>query len=208
MQYPDPYTPGAGFMPPYLAGRERLLDNAQKYLSAIEKKYPQQSVIYFGLRGVGKTVLLNAVERMADSRNILYEYIEIKERKSAKSDTGYFEQQIASACKKFLYALNFSHTAKGLISDMTDLFVAVGKAAGEAGMAICFFIDEIQYMKSVEIEALVVAIHRCNQLGLPVMIFGAGLPSIIKTIGDTKSYAERLFKFEEVKALNTNEAKR
>ena len=87
MRYPNPYTPGAGFMPPYLAGRERLLDNAQKYLSAIEKQYPQQSVIYFGLRGVGKSFLLNAIEGMADSRNILYEHIEIKERKSSKSDT-------------------------------------------------------------------------------------------------------------------------
>lgn len=246
MQYPNPYTPGAGFMPPYLAGRERLLDNAQKYLSAIEKKYPQQSVIYFGLRGVGKTVLLNAIEMMADSKNILYEHIEIKERKSAKSDTGYFEQQIAGACKKFLHALSFSQAAKGLlkkaltvlkgftvtynpeegsfsagfngdniaeylgsgdlISDMTDLFVAVGKAAGEAGMAICFFVDEIQYMKPVEIEALVGAVHRCNQLRLPVMIFGAGLPKILKSMGDAKSYTERLFKFEEVDALDKAEA--
>ena len=59
MKYPNPYTPGAGFMPAYLAGRGNLLEDAEKYLDAIEKRYPQQSVIYFGLRGVGKTVLLN-----------------------------------------------------------------------------------------------------------------------------------------------------
>ena len=54
-------------------------------------------------------------------------------------------------------------------------------------------------------EALVGAIHRCNQLRLPIMVFGAGLPKILKTMGDAKSYTERLFRFEEVDAL-TEEA--
>ena len=85
MKYPNPYTPGAGFMPVYLAGREQLLEEAERYLEAIERGYPQQSVIYYGLRGVGKTVLLNAIENIADNRNILYEHVEIKERKSQKS---------------------------------------------------------------------------------------------------------------------------
>lgn len=62
MKYPNPYTPGPGFMPAYLAGREQILHDSEKYLDAIENRYPQQSVIYWGLRGVGKTVLLNAIE--------------------------------------------------------------------------------------------------------------------------------------------------
>lgn len=245
MKYPNPYTPGAGFMPAYLAGRENLLEDAEKYLDAIEKRYPQQSAIYFGLRGVGKTVLLNAIEEIADNRNILYEHIEIKERKNQKAEEGYFEQQIANICKKFLHAMSIKETAKSLLrraagvlkgftvtynpqegtfsagvetdgvaeyigtgdlpSDMTDLLVAIGKAANESGSTICFFIDEIQYMKEIEMEALVGAIHRCNQLRLPIMVFGAGLPKILKTMGDAKSYTERLFRFEEVDAL-TEEA--
>ena len=247
MRTPNPYTPGAGFMPAYLAGREKLLEDAEKYLEAIEKGYPQQSVIYFGLRGVGKTVLLNAIEEIADNRNILYEHIEIKERKNQRSERGYFEQQIANICKKFLHAMSIKESAKSLLrraigvlkgftitynpqegtfsagvetdgiveyigtgdlpSDMTDLLVALGKAANESGSTICFFIDEIQYMKEIEIEALVGAIHRCNQLRLPVMVFGAGLPKILKTMGDAKSYTERLFRFEEVDALTEEAAK-
>lgn len=245
MKYPNPYTPGAGFMPVYLAGREQLLEEAERYLEAIERGYPQQSVIYYGLRGVGKTVLLNAIENIADNRNILYEHVEIKERKSQKSSEGYFEQQIVNICKKFLYAMSMKETAKSLLkrafgvlkgfsvtyhpedgsfsakwesekieyigtgelsSDMTDLFVAMGKAASESGSTICFFIDEIQYMKEYEMEALIGAVHRCNQLRLPIMIFGAGLPKILKTMGDTKSYTERLFRFEEVGALKREEA--
>lgn len=58
-----------------------------------------------------------------------------------------------------------------LSDDMTDLFVSMGKMAGKTGYAICFFIDEIQYMKDEEVEALVNAVHRCNQLRLPIMVF-------------------------------------
>lgn len=76
--------------------------------------------------------------------------------------------------------------------------MTMGKGAAKIGYAICFFIDEIQYMKESEIEALVTAIHRCNQLRLPVMMFGAGLPKILKTLGEAKSYTERLFLFEKL----------
>ena len=115
MKNPNPYTPGAGFMPAYLAGREKMLQDAEKYLEAIEKGYPQQSVVYFGLRGVGKTVLLNAIEEIADNKNILYEHIEIKERKNQRSEQGYFEQQIANVCKKFLHAMSIRESAKSLL---------------------------------------------------------------------------------------------
>lgn len=244
MKFINPYTPGAGFMPAYMAGREKLLDDAEKYLDAIVKCYPQQSVIYSGLRGVGKTVLLNAIEGIADNKTVLYEHIEIKERRHIRNDKGYFEQQIAGMCKKFLHQMSLSESAKDIVrkaksalaaftvtynlqdnamsagfsenlisyvntgdlsSDLTDLFVTMGKAAAKIGYAICFFIDEIQYMKESEIEALVTAIHRCNQLRLPVMMFGAGLPKILKTLGEAKSYTERLFLFEKVDALSSDE---
>ena len=83
----------------------------------------------------------------------------------------------------------------------------MGKMAEKTGYAICYFIDEIQYMKDTEVEALVNAIHRCNQLRLPIMIFGAGLPKIIRTLGKIKSYSERLFRFEEIDALSEQDAK-
>lgn len=66
----NPYTPGAGFVPAYLAGRENLIQNAETYLSSIQKRYPQQSVIYYGLTGVGKTALLNTIETSADNLGI------------------------------------------------------------------------------------------------------------------------------------------
>ena len=51
------------------------------------------------------------------------------------------------------------------------------------------------------------AIHRCNQLGLPLVLIAAGLPKIAKIAGDIKSYAERLFKFIPVDKLQEDDAK-
>lgn len=70
MRFGSPYTPGAGAVPKYLAGRDELLKNAEKSIIALVKGYPQQSVVYYGLRGVGKTVLLNAIEEKADLLDI------------------------------------------------------------------------------------------------------------------------------------------
>lgn len=208
MKYANPYTPGAGFMPGHIAGRKESLERAEKYLNTIVLGYPQQSVIYYGLRGVGKTVLLNAIECKTDDMPVLMGHIEIAEKKN-------FTQQITNYSKKFIHKMSFKETAKDFVSkvtgdlsdNLTDLFVAMGKMAEKTGYAICFFVDEIQYMKDEEIGALVNAIHRCNQLRLPLMIFGAGLPKILKTLGKVKSYSERLFRFEEIDALSDEDAR-
>ena len=94
-----------------------------------------------------------------------------------------------------------------LTDDLTDLFVSMGRTALKSEDTIIFFIDEIQYMKINEAEALISAIHRCNQLRLPIMIFGAGLPKILKMLGEVKSYSERLFRFEEIGSLEQKDAK-
>ena len=102
---PNPYTPGAGFMPAYLAGRETLIENAEEYLRSIKARYPQQSVVYYGLRGVGKTVLLNQIEMSADNLGILYTHIEAAEGdKGAKESR--FTNRLVSAINKFLFELN------------------------------------------------------------------------------------------------------
>lgn len=61
IDFRNPYTPGAGMMPKYLAGRNTELESAEQRLLAIKAGYPARSVVYYGLRGVGKTVVLNAV---------------------------------------------------------------------------------------------------------------------------------------------------
>jgi hypothetical protein len=94
-----------------------------------------------------------------------------------------------------------------LETDLPGLFEAVGQAAKEAGRAILLCVDELQYLSETEFSALIMAMHKCQQSQLPVLLIGAGLPQILGLAGESKSYAERLFEFPSVGPLNPDEAK-
>src|SRR5271167_1746651 len=61
----NPFSPGAGSPPPELVGRDPILDQARILLRRVKQKRPEKSMLLTGLRGVGKTVLLNEIEHMA-----------------------------------------------------------------------------------------------------------------------------------------------
>lgn len=90
--------------------------------------------------------------------------------------------------------------------DLPDLFVELGKAAKAREKTILLILDEIQYLTEKEMSALVMAMHRVAQDQLPVVLIGAGLPLLVGKIGESKSYAERLFEFPEVGALSYEDA--
>lgn len=61
----NPFSPGAGTPPPELVGRDSILQDARILLGRVKQKRPEKSMLLTGLRGVGKTVLLNEIERLA-----------------------------------------------------------------------------------------------------------------------------------------------
>lgn len=61
----NPYAPGAGQRPPELAGRDEQLEAFAVVLERIARGRPERSMVLTGLRGVGKTVLLNALRSAA-----------------------------------------------------------------------------------------------------------------------------------------------
>jgi len=61
----NPFPPGAGSPPPELAGREGVLEQARVLLGRVKLRRPEKGMLLTGLRGVGKTVLLNEIERKA-----------------------------------------------------------------------------------------------------------------------------------------------
>jgi hypothetical protein len=64
----NPYAPGAGQRPPELAGRDRELQQFEVTLERVAAGRPDRSMVLSGLRGVGKTVLLNALRSQAVNR--------------------------------------------------------------------------------------------------------------------------------------------
>lgn len=240
IDFRNPYTPGAGVMPKYLAGRDEVIDDASRRIKSIASGYQAQSVVYYGLQGVGKTVVLNKIESVADDSDVLRSYIEVRE-------AGSLIKLLSIKCIGFAQTLSLNEAMKDkagklwsviesfsatwnpedntisigmqdppvefaaagtgdLAIDLTELLVTLGKCAKQADASIVFCIDDIQYIKNVELEALITAIHRLNQLGCPVLFFCAALPKICKTLGDIKSYTERLFNFIRINPLTDDEA--
>lgn len=93
-----------------------------------------------------------------------------------------------------------------LKSDLPDLMLSLGEAAKAANKPIALLIDELQYLTTNEFSALIMSIHKLNQSSLPVVLIGAGLPQILGLAGSSKSYAERLFKFPLIGALEETDA--
>lgn len=81
----NPYAPGAGAPPPELAGRDELLGKASIALRRIASGRFARSIILTGLRGVGKTVLLNRIRQDAESAKIIAVRIEVPEGRSLPS---------------------------------------------------------------------------------------------------------------------------
>ena len=78
----NPFAPGAGSPPPELAGRKEILDQAAITLARVARGRAAKSVMVVGLRGVGKTVLLNRVRANAEDQSYLAEFLETPENKS------------------------------------------------------------------------------------------------------------------------------
>lgn len=234
----NPYRPGAGLMPVYVAGRDEDIQNVEQMFDALTLNIPTQSIIFSGLRGVGKTVLINKLQSIAEDKDIFCKHIEIEERNdfisqiaecsqsflrkvSTKEKFKHLIQKPLEAIKSLVVSFDpgdntFSlsvqdralYLSNNLTQSLTDVFTSIGEAAQKAKTPICFFIDEIQYMKDKQLGALIAALHRANQLGYPVMIVGAGLPKIYKMLSDEKSYSERLFVYKQIGSLTDEQSKK
>ncbi len=230
----NPFSPGAGSPPPELAGRDEVLEQARILLGRIRAKRPEKSLLLTGLRGVGKTVLLNEIERMAQDTHYRTILVEAHEGKSLAvllaphlrrllfnidriAGAGNKVRRSFSVLKSFVGAIKItvgeidigldiepeagSADSGDLEVDLPSLFMAVGEAAQERGVAIALLIDEIQYFSTSELSALIMAMHKMQQRQLPLVLIGAGLPILPGLAGESKSYAERLFSFPEVGPL-------
>jgi hypothetical protein len=77
----NPFSPGAGSPPPELAGRDEILDQARVLFSRVRVGRPEKSLLLTGLRGMGKTVLLDEMERIAQRAGFRTLLIEAHENK-------------------------------------------------------------------------------------------------------------------------------
>ena len=236
----NPYAPGAGTPPPELAGRGVLIERAAVALDRIRAGKSARSFILYGLRGVGKTVLLNRIRLDAEARGIASVRAEAPEERSLPAllipalratllRLSRGEASKDNLLKGMRALASFAKTLKvkyqdieisidadpesgladsgDLDTDLTDLLLTLGRAAGERATVIVLFIDELQYVPEGQLASLIAALHNAGQEQLPVTMVAAGLPQLVGRAGDAKSYAERLFEFAPVDRLEDDNAR-
>jgi hypothetical protein len=234
----NPFAPGAGAPPPELAGREEIIDAATIALHRIRLGRPEKSQLLLGLRGVGKTVLLNRIGEIGEGIGYLVVPIEAPEgqrlarylapalkgtlvRLSRIERAKDYAARAMAALRGFAsafrvsigeveFAVNEPATADSgnLEVDLPELLLATAEAARAAETSVAILVDEVQYLSEEDLRALIVAVHRIAQKGLPLVVFGAGLPQVAALAGEAKSYAERLFDYPGIGPLTDEAATR
>ena len=228
----NPFSPGAGSPPPELVERDPILEQARILLGRIKAKRPEKSLLLTGLRGVGKTVLLNEIERLARADGYRTLSIEAHEDKP-------LGPLIAPNLRTLLYDLNRLAGAgdkvkRGLAvlrSFVGALTVTVGEVSlgldidpeegtADSGdleidlphlfVAVAEAAEERESAVAVLIDELQYFSHK--ELGALIMalhkVQQRQLPLVLLgaglpgLAGESKSYAERLFSFPDIGALS------
>lgn len=135
----NPYAPGAGSPPPELAGRDDLIERAAIALDRIRAGRPARSLILYGLRGVGKTVLLNRIRLDAEAREIASVRVEAPEERSLPA-------LLAPALRATLLRLSRGAAAKAEVSKAM-------RALGSFARALKVKYQDIELSLDVEPEA-------------------------------------------------------
>jgi hypothetical protein len=246
----NPYAPGAGQRPPELAGRDRELRQFEVTLERVVAGRPDRSMVLSGLRGVGKTVLLNALRSLAVKRAWGTGKIEARPDQSlrlplaqavhaAVREVAHRHRdpdkvdQVAGVLKAFALRTELKDRKTGgserrhrwqppidvmaargradsgdLELDLIELFTDVASLAGDLGVGIALFVDEMQDIPVSELSAVCGACHEMSQQGAPLIVVGAGLPHLPVALAASKSYAERLFRYVVVDRLPREMAER
>jgi len=116
----NPYAPGAGMQPPVLTGRDALIETASIDMDRVLAGRPTKGMMLLGLRGVGKTVLLNTLHAIAVRKKFQTARIEAPEG-------GRLPQLLAPELRRILYDL--------------DLIVAVGHKVRQAASVLRNFVS-------------------------------------------------------------------
>src|SRR6185503_13715776 len=239
----NPYAPGAGQRPPELAGRSAPLAAFDVVLERVAHGRPERSIVLTGLRGVGKTVLLNALRSGAVRRGWGTGKLEARPDQPLRrplssalhqavrglshpkpDDVDHvlgviraFAQREAGVDAKLRDRWNPGIDApavKGRADsgdieiDLVELFTDLGGLAADVGKGVGIFIDEMQDLGPDDVSALCAACHELSQSGLPVIVVGAGLPHLPAVLSASKSYSERLFRYQRIDRLSREAADR
>lgn len=217
----NPFSPSFGTSPPVLAGRDVILDSLGDALAS-GPSHPDYTALFIGVRGAGKTVMLNAVEDLARSRgwlalsdsasmaglparlahaaSALLEEIgpaEPKRRLSSVTAAGF------GVGLETVPAPQAEHDLRGILSDLGD-------ALAERGTGLLITVDEMQSGDAEEIREFgSVLQHVSRREQRPVAFIGAALPQVEGTLlsDDAITFLQRCSRYD-IDRLNPQATRR
>lgn len=228
LQTLNPFMPGAGMRPPELVGREKDLEIIDRMTARVKLHAMDRGIIFSGLRGVGKTVLLVACQELAERHGMTTARIEA----TGDADTDY-DAMFAALGRAMIMSghgslfssiqnklaniesisLNFHGIGASIDTNSPDtpgtnsmrlelLVESIAQQLQKKDSGLFLFIDEFQEMASEPLGTLISLQHRMGQDSLPFYIIGAGLPNLPGVLSRSKSYAERLFEYRVIGQLS------
>ena len=231
----NPYSPGSGLTPPHLVGRRDEIDAFDLLVARNRNGRHSRSLVLHGLRGVGKTVLLNQFRDQADRAEWLIVDLEGQSSESGQEAVRRkLAREIALAARRLYRGKGMTDKVKQALGTIRSFGISFGGASLEFGVeaaagradsgrievdfeeliedlvpalkernsAFGLFIDEMQDLEPELLTALLSAQHRAGQRGWPFFVVGAGLPNLPSALSAARSYAERLFNYREIGALD------
>lgn len=191
----NPFRPGAGQIPPFLAGREMELALAEKRLAELVKgRVPARGMLFYGPRGNGKTVLL---ERIAEKARELGIRAERLPARALRHDDRLVEelQERAGLTEGRLSGIQLGPIGaqaqpSAPTRNLSQLLAAwVGAAPGP----LVAQLDEVHTMDSEVGRAFFEAVQTCASDGLPLFLIAAGTPDAPRRVRGAGTFAERAF---------------
>jgi hypothetical protein len=226
----NPYSPGAGLRPGLVAGRQDEIAAFAATVARAELERPVRGLVLTGLRGVGKTVLLNEMANHTEDKDWIVVRLEVRPRgalaalgqltaelaRGVRTKRGNRLTDVAKRALRSVKSLSLTVDPSGTLGatidfdavssgdlevDLAAAVKDVSLAARELGIGVAVFIDEMQELDASAMAALSAAAHAAGQRNAPFVLVGAGLPNLPGKLADAKSYAERLFDYRPLGKL-------
>ncbi len=234
----NPFRPGAGHPPPYLAGREK---ETNEFRLLLEQKPILKNLVITGLRGVGKTVLLESLRPIAVDSGYFWAGTDLSESSSESEHTlsirlltdlfpilssFSFEQTKPETIGfmpieekkevKFTYdvLLNIYQNTPGLEADkLKNVLQIIWNIVKLKVKGIVIAYDEAQILKDKAKEKqypfslLLEVIQYLQRMEIPYFMVLTGLPTLVTTLSETRTYTERMFQILTLDKLNERETR-
>ena len=231
----NPYRPGPGLPPSVLAGREADLREARVAADAVAAGLGTAPLVYFGLRGVGKTVLIRAIARELEGDGFFPLVLEAeKGRAFARILTEAVGQRIDDFAA---LGTHVARTANRLLGVLPTLSFDLPNDAGSISLArakideepsikslvasltelnaelhrahrpLLIAIDEAQEADLATLRAVLRVVHASMGTDRAILGIFAGTPTLRAHLGRAHTYAER-FSFSELAMLDTEDTRR